>query len=220
MRSLKFLRLIFAGLGLCSFAMAQNIVQNPGFETGGFAPWLEQRWYLESGYAHTGLSDAETPCVGAACITPAPGGGAWLYQDLPTTPGATYTLTFWYFPGPSGGDNIAELQVLWGPTATQLTTGGAGSCTGNCVFDNNSIGSDTYVQYTVTNLVATSATTRLEFLGRQDPSADGLDDVAVVLTQSPTVPTLSTWAMCILAILLVCVGAWLLKPRFCPVPKA
>jgi hypothetical protein len=135
-----------------------------------------------------------------------------LYQDLATTAGATYTLTFYYYPGP--GTYGTELQVLWGASGTQLNTGGAGVCSGNCVYHNTSVNSTTYVQYTVPNLVATSATTRLEFLGRQDPSSDGLDDIVVQLTNAaPTtaVPTLSTWAMGILAILLICGGAWSVK---------
>ena len=214
MRSLQFLRIIFAVVCVCSCAMAQNIVQNPGFETGTAAPWVVQGWGVTTGGAHTGSYYAETPCVGAGCIAPAPGSGAWLYQDLATTVGATYTLTFYYYPGP--GTYGTELQVLWGASGTQLTTGGAGVCSGNCVFDNTSVNSTSYVQYTVNNLVATSATTRLEFLGRQDPSSDGLDDVVVQLTNAAPatpvpVPTLSTWAMGILAILLICGGAWSVK---------
>lgn len=157
-----------------SVAMAQNIVQNPGFESGSFAPWVVNglSWQVSTYLPHTGTFGAETGCNGSACISPDSNpAGAWFYQDLPTTPGAKYTLTFYYFPGASSVEhgNTAELQVLWGPSAIPLTTGGAGSCTGNCVFDNASIGSKTYVQYTMTNLVATSASTRLEFLGRQTP---------------------------------------------------
>jgi hypothetical protein len=166
--------------------MGQNIVQNPSFETGQFASWVVQSWGINSPAAHTGTNYAVTGCVGASCITPAPGGGAWFYQDLPTVPGTTYTLTFYYEPGPGSG--AAELQVLWGPSATQLTTGGAGACTGNCVFSNTSIGSTTWNQFTVANLVATTNSTRLEFLGRQDPAGNGVDDVSVVAVGPAGVP--------------------------------
>ena len=217
MRILSVLRLILAGVCLCSFAIAQsNIVQNPGFESGTFAPWVARGWGVGgAGGAHTGTHYADTGCVGGPCIVPAPGTGAWLYQDLATTPGATYQLTFYYFPGPGTVAGQAELQVLWGASATQLTTGGPGACSGNCVFDNTSIGPSAYTQYTVANLVATSATTRVEFLGRQDPSYDGLDDVAVQLTRLPAtatgVPALSSWAICMVVFLLAGVGVWSLK---------
>jgi hypothetical protein len=165
---------------------------NPGFETGSLSPWVSTggEWEVGTGPSHTGTHFAGTGCVGTPCMTPPPtsNDSGDLHQDIPTTPGAVYSLTFFYFPGPADGDesNIAELQVLWGPTATQLVNGGAATCTGNCVFDNNSIGSTTYVQYTVNNLVATSTSMRLEFLGRQDPSSDGLDDVSLVQTGTAT----------------------------------
>jgi len=186
----RFLRVLLVVACLVPFAMAQNIVQNPGFETGSFAPWVARGWSISTGNAgvsaHSGSYYSYTGCVGAACITPAPGAGAWFYQDLATVPGTTYTLTFYYAPGSSGGS--AELQVLWGPTATQLATGGAGSCTGNCVFNNTAIGSTVYTQYTVANLVATTNSTRLEFLGRQDPAWNGVDDISVVATGPAGVP--------------------------------
>jgi hypothetical protein len=211
---MSMLRGMWGLLLLGSVAVAQNIVQNPGFESGSFSPWVVNgsRWEVSTVSAHTGTFGADTGCFGSACISPDSNpAGAWFYQDLPTTPGARYTLTFYYFPGIADlpGDNIAELQVLWGPSAIPLTTGGAGSCTGNCVFDNASIGSTTFVQYTVTNLLATSALTRLEFLGRQDPENDGLDDVVVQLTPSPTAtaaPALTTWGLALLALALMVFG--------------
>jgi hypothetical protein len=163
-------------------ASASNIVLNPGFETGSFAPWVASttsgfNWTVSTGATHTGNNYADTGCVGAQCISPDPDpAGAWLYQDLTTTNGQSYNLSFWYFPG-SGTPN--ELQVRWG---------------GGGVLDlvNNGTGS-TYNLYTVSGLVATGSTMRLEFLGRQDPSFNGLDDVCVdtpggVCAAASTVP--------------------------------
>jgi hypothetical protein len=179
--SVKIYRIILGTLCVATMALAQNLVQNPGFETGAFPPWIQQGWTIGNGaLAHGGADYANTGCVGPACIAPAPGGGAWLYQDLITVPGMTYTLTFYYFPGPSTGGE--ELQVLWGATSTPLTSGGPATCTGSCVFDNTSSNTSAYMQYTVTHLMATSTSSRLEFLGRQDPSYDGLDDVVVQLS--------------------------------------
>jgi hypothetical protein len=215
-------RLVLGMICLSPLAMAQNLVVNPGFETAGsFAPWVASnyggnggaRWVVSStpGGAHSGTHFASTGCngsLGATCIAPDPGAGAWLYQDLTTVPGASYTLTFYYAPGSSVGGGAAELQVLWGPSTTPLTTGGNGSCTGNCVFDNTGIGSSAYTQYTV-GLTATASTMRLEFLGRQDPQVDFLDDISV--TPPVAVPTLGPLSLLLLMIGLACVGSYLAR---------
>src|SRR6476660_5391819 len=163
-------------------ASASNIVLNPGFETGAFAPWVanpssDHPWGVASGFGHTGTFYADTGCVGPQCITPDPNAsGAWLYQDLTTTNGQSYNLSFWYFPA-SGTPN--QLQVRWG---------------GNVVLDLVDLGTGTtYGLYTVGGLAATGTTMRLEFLGRQDPSFNGLDDVCVdtpggVCAAASTVP--------------------------------
>lgn len=178
------------GLMVPPAAYAVNIVANPGFETGSFAPWVENlspsggfRWEVGTGTTngispHSGTHFAQTGCIGSSCIAndthPT---GNWLYQDLATISNLTYDLSFFYTPGP--GSSGAELQVLWG---------------GNMVFDNTSIGSTTYTQYVVPNLLATSSSTRLEFLGRQDPSFDGLDDVSVTPSTVPEPGTLALFA--------------------------
>jgi hypothetical protein len=180
---------------LGSIASAQNLLLNPGFETGSFAPWVARDWVIEmtdSGVsAHTGAFYADTGCVGGGCIVAAPGSGAWFYQDIATTPSATYTLSFYYASGQGGEDNTAELQVLWGPTSGPPTTGGAGSCTANCVYDNQTIGNTSYIHVSVGPLTATSASSRVEFLGRQDPAQMGIDDVCLVQTGSSSAGCIS-----------------------------
>jgi hypothetical protein len=217
-------------ISMAPLAAAQNLVQNPGFETGTFAPWVASHyggngggpWTVVSGAgAHSGTKYASTGCngsVGGTCIAPDSGTGGWLYQDLATVPGTQYTLTFYYAPGGAAGGGNAELQVLWGPSATPLTTGGNGSCTGNCVFDNTSIGSSTYTQYTV-NLTATSASMRLEFLGRQDPQVDFLDDISVTTQAAPSAaaaPALGTPALLVMLIGLAGMGLYLARRRMSP----
>ena len=103
--------LLISALAVSSPAMASNIVLNPGFETDALAPWVANPsssfpWVMTgpSGFGHTGQFYASTQCVGAQCMSPDPDpDGAWLYQDLVTTPGATYDLSFWYTP--DGGPN-------------------------------------------------------------------------------------------------------------------
>jgi hypothetical protein len=210
---MKLLRCLMIVFALASFATAQNLVLNPSFEGGSFAPWVNNNWFLGSGSAHTGSAFSSTGCVGGACITPDPSSsGAWFYQNLTTTPGSKYTLTFWFYPGPQEGPgDIAELQVLWGPSGTPLTVS-PGTCGGNCVYRNTTIGSSTFTQITVNNLTATSASTRLEFLGRQDPDDNAVDDVSVTLaspgasTPPAGAPALTTWGLVALALGLLIFG--------------
>jgi len=161
-------------------AGAANIVSNPGFETGSFAPWVRNPsadlpWLVVGSGSgilpHSGSFFAQTGCIPVVCITPDPAtNGNWLYQDLPTVSGTRYNLSFFYAsnsPGP------AELQVLWG---------------GSVVLSDTTVGSTAYVPITVSNLLATSSTTRLEFLGEQVPTFNGLDDVDVEGARGVSVP--------------------------------
>jgi len=163
--------LLISALAVSSPAMASNIVLNPGFENGdALAPWVVNPfssfpWVVTgpSGFGHSGQYYASTGCVGPQCMTPDPNPvGAWLYQDLATTVGATYDLSFWYTPD-AGLPN--DFAVLWnGVQVLDILNSGTGI---------------TFNLFTVSGLVATGTTTRLEFLGRQDPGFDGLDDVCV-----------------------------------------
>ncbi|HEY2843243.1 MAG TPA: PEP-CTERM sorting domain-containing protein [Bryobacteraceae bacterium] len=87
--------------------------------------------------------------------------GAWLYQDLVTTAATNYTLSFEFS---SGGAPVQELEVLWG---------------GNVILDLTNVAAGPYSLYTIGNLTGSAGTTRLEFIGRQDPSYNGLDAVCV-----------------------------------------
>ena len=206
-------------LFLSNVGYAQNLITNPSFESATISPWVASGYpgawtttnYGGAGYPgpHTGTFYADNGCVGAGCIAAdsSPTGG-WMYQDIPTTPGTSYTLTFYYAPGTGSGG--AELQVLWGPTSTPLTTGGAGTCTGSCFYSNTTIGSLAYTLVTRT-VVATATSMRLEFLGRQDPTESALDDVSLVAVVVPVtgitgIPALGTFGMLILACGLLCFG--------------
>jgi len=193
-------------------ALAQNVVLNPGFESGN-APWVfssyggagGQPWSIGSSFfglgPHSGSRFASTGCNLASCVGPDSGVGAWLYQDLATVSGATYALTFYFTPGL--GSSGAEFQVLWGPSATPLTIGPSGTCGGNCVYRSTSIGTRVYSLVTVPNLTATSTSMRLEFIGEQQPDVNGVDDVCVgtgsTCLPSASVPVLSAGMMGALA---------------------
>lgn len=155
-------------------AHATNIVANPGFETGDFTSWTTgggSSWFVDvSAFGingpHSGNSFAGNLCVGSNCITTPT---SFFYQDLPTVNGQTYTLTFWFDLGTCQDTcGPEELKVLWG---------------GNTAFDLATTTSGTkdpgWVEATVSGLQATSTTMRLEFVGRQDPAALGVDDIQV-----------------------------------------
>ena len=147
------------------------------FNTGTNNPWAINAGVGIAG-AHTGTMDASDGCVGAPCVSPDPDpGGSWLYQDLVTVPGTQYTLSFWWASaGPAN-----ELEVLFGSTvADNLVNVTAGP----------------YIQYSNTvTLTATSTTTRLEFIGRQDPGFFSLDDIDVEGATSTAAPEPSAYVL-------------------------
>ena len=188
-----------------SAAQAQNLVQNPGFETGSVTPWVTFNgwWAMGSFYKNSGAYSASAGCTGVGCITTDAGAGSWIYQDIPTIVGATYTVSFWYRDN-SAANSPVELQAFFG--SAPLTSGGPGTCTGSCIFDTQTaVGVWTQVTRQV---VATSSTMRLEFVGRNDPAGVWVDDVSVTGPSAPptAVPTLSSWGILLLAAALLLSG--------------
>lgn len=184
-------------------AFAQNVVTNGGFE-GSLAPWVATGWGNFTPQ-RSGANAAGTGCVGATCLNVGDPGGR-IHQDVVTTPGTTYTLTFWYRMS-NASDTPVELQALLSNGVP--TGGGAGTCTGNCVFQTQtSVGA--YTQATAT-YVATSASTRITFLGRNDPAGVFIDDVSLVPVAP--VPTLSEWAMILLGLMLAGGAAFYIQRR-------
>lgn len=159
-----------------------NLVLNGDFETGNLTDWTNNPnssdpWTVTDGSPVIGTFSASTGCVGAQCTdeTNLPT-ASYLFQNLATVAGTDYTLTFEFTPD-NGTPN--ELKVLWG---------------GAVVDDLVNVPDTGFVDYIVANLVATSGSTQLEFLGRQDPGFDRLDSVDVEAAGT-VVPEASTWAM-------------------------
>jgi hypothetical protein len=157
-------------------ASADQLVVNGDFQTGTFSGWSHNTsgvtnhpWTIDQNgsnfYASTG-------CVGIECIEGNSTQEAWLSQVLPTVAGVTYTLTFDYSqatPGGSGGVPN-ELQVDFGS---------------DIVADLVNLSSTTPHTYSFT-VTATTNATELQFLGRQDPSYDYLDNVSVSTVSAAT----------------------------------
>ena len=146
-----------------------DLIVNGGFETGDFTGWTQSGWLIDTLNPNSGIYDAATGCAGASCTTVGDPNAAYLFQDVATTSGSTYTLSFFYNSGQLA-TTASELRVLWGnPNAASLST----------VVDFVNVDtSGAYVKYTVT-VTATSATSELEFLGRQDLDFYSVDDVSV-----------------------------------------
>lgn len=152
-----------------SVAKAGNIVSDGTFstypdawfstQTNGNYPWA---W---------GFGAADNGCIGATCITGSIGQLSDLDQILPTTAGGIYTLTFTYW---STNDPTDELEVWFG--STEVTD----------LFDYTTVNAYPGDTFVFPGLVASSASTDLTFLGREDPSYLYLNDVSVVQTGTTT----------------------------------
>jgi hypothetical protein len=177
------IRLAFAPMFLmAASAFASNLVFNPGFDTGDFSGWEHASWVTTTSEPGTIESPqsapyfAESGCSGDPCIYGIPSQQAYLYQDL-TTSAETYVLSFYYdlgTCGSCGAGQAEELQVLWN---------------GIQVFDISTTSfalTDPGWQFVEMVVTGNSGTTRLEFLGRQDPGDIGLDTVSVSPTPEPS----------------------------------
>jgi hypothetical protein len=153
---------IAAGLPLHANA---NLVTNGDFETGNLTGWTQFGWGASAGIAgvspYQGSLFATTGCATIYCV---------LSQNLATTPGQTYTLSFAFNPGQSVASGGGDFQVYWGGDATT---------NGTLVTDIRG-GNLGWTLYSF-NVTALSSTTELLFRGFQRPAEDGLDVVDVEL---------------------------------------
>jgi hypothetical protein len=114
----------------------------------------------------------------------------FLTQTLNTVAGQSYSLSFWLFDGEgsnpasfSGSFLFNQFLADWNGSQVFLLQDY------NPFLSNNSDGSLPFQEFTVTGLVATSATTELTLGGFQDISAYVLDDVVVTQDQDQPVTT-------------------------------
>ena len=147
-------------LGSAGPVRAMNLVTNGDFETGDFMGWTL------SGNTFLTLVDCGTIVVSphtgeCAAALGAIGSDNILSQTIPTVPGGTYLLSFWEA---SDGSTPNVFQANWG-----------GSPVLSPVVDDTA---HDYIHYTYT-LVASTASTTVEFLNRNDPGFLGLDDVSI-----------------------------------------
>ncbi len=151
-----------------------GLVVNGGFETGDLTGWtvLDGEVSVDSQtnsdiYPFSGNFDAVLYGYGYL---------GYLYQTLPTTPGMSYSLSFW-LDSPDG-EIPNKFLVTWN---------------GNILFDERNLPAFdwTNFQYVV---AATGTTSLLEFGFRDDNGAFGLDNVSVLpVTSSHPGPSIASF---------------------------
>lgn len=177
-----------AGVLLPSLCGAVSLVSNGDFETpvvtgfqNGqgetvidwyFAPQTFGNWTVESGSVDLIRAPRWQASSGTQCIDLSGQGAGVIYQDLATTSGHTYTLSFAFAGNPehSEPDMVKHLAVYWGGILVASPT-----------FDTTT--------HTMANLgwiplsyevTATSSTTRLRFQSLDNsPSGPAIDNIAV-----------------------------------------
>jgi hypothetical protein len=165
--------LALAMSAICTAAAAapQNLVKNASFEDGT-TDWSVHSF--RSASDGIGITRMLTYCIGAGCAD-TPGSGAFLGQQMTTTPGGLYDLSFWTGTGWGPG----EFSVYWN----------------GLLIDDQPLEASTVLQHSYTSLLATSDTAYLEIHGRSDPAYVWVDDVSVVTHVVNAVPEPQTYAM-------------------------
>ncbi len=146
----------------------QNLVSNPGFETGDTSAWT----FTPAGSGSDLVVDSWDPHCGSYSVAfgAFSGQNDTLSQQLPTVAGVMYDFNFWV--DNSGPGNAAYLTASWGGTPVlQITP--ASSSFGWSNFD---------------FIVTATGPITISFAGQDAPSWVYLDDIRVTLVPPPPTP--------------------------------
>jgi len=121
--------LAVAWFALASPLRAQNLVVNPGFETGSFSGWQQSGNTTDNGVNPACLHSGNW----GACIGPIGSPGQLFQELIPTIPGDSYNINFWleHLPNttssgcPSTLNNCAFFQAYWDNVLFYTNNGGS-----------------------------------------------------------------------------------------------
>jgi hypothetical protein len=168
----KHVALLAAALcGLLPIAKAENLVSNYGFESGDFTSWtLSGANVPDNSGIYYGV-DGLNPHAGTFEAYFGPVGGILeLTQTLSTTPGVSYTISFWLAHSPE--------------TPFPYLNSFDASFGGSTLVSQTGVPDIGYSQYSFSRL-ATGTSTELIFAFRDDTSYFSLDDVSVTRDTVP-----------------------------------
>jgi hypothetical protein len=164
MKPAALLSLASVSLALALTSASANLVTNSGFETGDLTGW-------NSG-GFTGVNDFSAHSGTYGAFLGPTEGASFLSQDLSTTAGSLYNVSFWLRDTEIDGANrtsspsgFGSFQVFWD---------------GNLILTLPTDSPFAYTQFSFPGLMATGATTNLKFvLASGSVSFFRLDDVVV-----------------------------------------
>jgi hypothetical protein len=175
---------LLAGLAASPRVSADNLLANPGFETGNFTGWSTTGPFMQVQgggrtdnfrvYCGSGMNDNGTV-------------GDLFSQSVITTPGMSYDISIWV-DGMAGGPT--EAYIEWDSVK---------------VLDLSSTDFAGWTQLQVT-VTASSGSSTVGFGSRHDPGAYRFDDASVTLS---VVPEPSTFALGALGL----AGLWILRRK-------
>lgn len=178
------------GLLACMASSAHaQLVTNGGFEDSDAINGYFSGWTLSGNADYTSAAPNTfvfgNPHSGdLAAWLGAVDDDGFLSQSIATTPGQTYTISYWL-----AVDSQDSLSGMTSPNDFSATFGGNTliSQTDLPATDSHPDAADDYAHYSFTAVAAGSAT-ELKFGFRDDPSEFRLDDVSVIPSAGPSVP--------------------------------
>jgi PEP-CTERM motif len=184
---------------MCTSVVSRaSLLTNGGFETGDFSGWNSAGNFV-NGYnvdvCQNQSSFGGTTCLShsgqyAAALGPGPdGNGATLTQEVATTPGAVYTLTFYLYNFNDGFQPDNSFDIYFdGQTLSTFPA----------IFN---LPDSTYQEYTSGPLTASSALTDVGFSFENTPGGFFLDDASF-----DPIPEPAPISLVLLALGLLCLG--------------
>ncbi len=163
-------------LASAAWAGPVNLVTNPGFETGDLSGWTQSGdqgiTWVECGSERQHSGDCD--------LMSGPATLGFIAQNLATTPGATYELSYWLRMDVVGETLTPNnFEVFWN---------------GALIRDDSFDSTFAYTEGVHSALAATGGSTELKFGFRQVPGVFLFDDVTVV--QAAAVPEPSALLLC------------------------